>query len=364
VRNKNKIKKKNQLDKQFLFLSLTLTVIGIIAIADASAPIAIREFSDKFYFVKQQIYSAIIGLVLLIIISKLNYKYWGKYASVLFFLTIFVLILVLIPGLGISALGAKRRIFLGPASFQPSEFLKLALAIYIAKVTEKEKKIVSYLFPILISAFLIMLQPDLGTTLIVLGVGFVQMFIAGLNLLQLIALSVGGLGIVSLLVLFSDYRKERLLTYFTQTRDPLGKSYHIRQILITLGSGGLFGVGLGNSRQKYLFLPETATDSIFAVIAEELGFIGSTILILVFMYFIYRGIKIALMAPDVFSKVLSGGLIAWIGGQTFLNIAAMVSLIPLTGIPLPFVSYGGSSLISILVACGILLNISKYGKSS
>ncbi len=362
---KNKfVTKPASFDRQFLVLSLVLTLVGVIAIADASAPIAIRDFSDKFFFAKQQIVAAFIGIFLLFITSRINYKFWEKYAPFFFFATILTLILVLIPGLGISALGAQRRIYLGPASFQPSEFLKLSLAIYLAKVASKKKRISSYLFPIFLSAALIMLQPDLGTTLVVVGIGIVQMFIAGINFFHLSLFFVGGGGLVTLLVLLSDYRKERLMTFLEQTRDPLGKSYHIRQILMALGSGGIFGVGLGNSRQKYLFLPETATDSIFAVLAEELGFIGSSAIIMVFAYFTYRGVKIALNSPDDFSKVLSVGIVAWIGGQAFLNIAAMVALVPLTGIPLPFISYGGSSLTAILIGCGILLNISRYGKET
>lgn len=362
---KNKFDNKNiiKYDKHIFVLTLTLTLIGIIAITGASAPVAVRDFSDKFFFAKQQIFAACIGIILLFITSKVKYIFWEKYASIFFLATIVILVLVLIPGLGISALGAQRRIYLGPASFQPSEFLKLTLALYIAKVTAKKKKISSYLFPIFLSGILIMLQPDLGTTLIVVGIGIVQMFIAGVNFYYYILFLISGSGLVGLLVYFSDYRRERLLTFLEQTRDPLGKSYHIRQILIALGSGGLFGVGLGNSRQKYLFLPETATDSIFAVIAEELGFIGSGLIILAFAYFIFRGIKIALSAPDDFSRVLSGGIVAWIGGQAFLNVASMVAIVPLTGIPLPFISYGGSSLIAILIGCGILLNISKYAKA-
>ena len=362
MRKKKLTKKTNIYDRQILVLSLALTLFGIIAIANASSPIAIRDFSDKFYFAKQQIFAALIGIILLFIVSKINYKFWEKYAPFLFFAAILILILVLIPGLGISALGAQRRIYLGPASFQPSEFLKLALAIYIAKVASRKKKIASYLFPIFLSAVLIMMQPDLGTTLVVVGIGIAQMFVAGVNLFHLGLFMAGGGGVVGLLIFLSDYRRERLLTFLEQTRDPLDKSYHIRQILIALGSGGLFGVGLGNSRQKFLFLPETATDSIFAVLAEELGFIGSSVIVLVFAYFTYRGIRIAMRAPDDFGKILAVGLVAWIGGQAFFNIAAMVALVPLSGIPLPFISFGGSSLIAILVACGILLNISKHGK--
>jgi len=364
MRRKNNFSKTKigSIDKQFFLLTIFLTISGIIFIADASAPVATRDFSDKFFFAKEQVFSAVLGVISLTISSRINYKFWEKMAPYLFFLVLLTLVMVLIPDIGISVLGAKRRIDLGPASFQPSEFLKLTLAMYVAKVAMKKKKIVAYLFPIALSAFLVMLQPDLGTTLVVVGVGFAQMFISGVSLIHFGIFTLLGTGLISLLVLLSDYRKERLLTFFEQTRDPLGKSYHIRQILIALGSGGFLGVGLGNSRQKYLFLPETATDSIFAIIAEELGFIGSCVLILVFVYFIYRGVRIAARAPDDFSKVFAAGMIAWISGQAFLNIAAMVALVPLTGIPLPFISYGGSSLIAILFACGILLNISRYAK--
>ena len=210
MRNRNIITKSNHFDRQFLILSLLLTLAGIIAITDASAPIAVRDFSDKFYFAKQQIYSALVGIILLYISSRVNYKFWEKIAPFFFFATVLTLVMVLIPGLGISALGAQRRINLGPASFQPSEFLKLALAVYIAKVASKKKKIISFLFPIFLSAVLIMLQPDLGTTLIVVSMGFVQMFIAGVNFFHISLLTIGGSGVVTLLIFLSDYRKERL----------------------------------------------------------------------------------------------------------------------------------------------------------
>ena len=249
-------------------------------------------------------------------------------------------------------------------SFQPSELAKLSLAIFFAKVAEKEKKIASFFFPIIVVSLLVMLQPDLGTTLIIVAIGIVQIFISGADIRYfLAALGTGTLGSL-LLILVSSYRRDRLLTFLQQTTDPLGKGYHIRQVLYALGSGGLWGVGLGQSRQKYLYLPETATDSIFAVLAEEVGFVGSTILIGLFIYFIIRGIKIVSLAPNLFSKVLGSGLIAWLGSQIILNIGSMVALVPLTGVPLPLFSYGGTALVMILSACGILLNISKYANET
>lgn len=348
-------------DKKLFILTLLLTGLGLIAVADASAPIALSSFSDKFYFVKQQAVWGVIGLALLLLFSKVHYSLWKTFAIPLFLLSIAALILVLVPGISAKILGARRWLVIGPISFQPSEFVKLSLAIYLAKVASKEKNVLAYLLPIGLAALLIMLQPDLGTTIMIAVIGLVQIFIAGIKLLHLITAGVVSFAIGFVLIIASDYRKARLLTFLRQTQDPLGKGYHIRQILLALGAGGLFGVGLGQSRQKYLFLPEAATDSIFAVIAEEVGFVGASVLILLFAVFVYRGLKIVSRAPDKFPQILAAGLITWIGGQAFLNIASQVALVPLTGIPLPFFSYGGSSLTAVLGATGILLNISRYG---
>ena len=358
-----KIKSKKQsksIDRKLLILTLTLTFVGVLAVTDASAPFAVREFGDKFYFAKQQLYWAVFGVVMLIILSFVNYRFWEKLALPIILFSLVFLTLVFVPDFGVRLLGAKRWVFIGPYSFQPSEFAKLALSIYLAKVAAKDKKTLAYLAPIVLVAGLIMMQPDLGTALVVIGTGLVQIFVSGVSLLHIAGAGIAGAIGTFLLIITSDYRRARLITFLSQTEDPLGKSYHIRQIILALGAGGLFGVGLGQSRQKYLFLPETATDSIFAVIAEELGFLGASIIIICFMVFILRGIIIASNAPDRFSKVLAFGIITWIGGQALLNIASIVAVVPLTGIPLPFLSYGGSSLSMVLMGTGILLNISKY----
>ncbi|OGM03696.1 cell division protein FtsW [Candidatus Woesebacteria bacterium RIFCSPHIGHO2_01_FULL_39_32] len=360
---KNKLQRQaSTIDKKFLLLSLFLTVVGLVALADASAPLAQRNFGDKFFFLKQQIVWAGVGIVLLFIASKIHYRLWEKIATIIFFLSLFGMLMVFIPGIGTKLLGARRWLVLGPITIQPSEFLKLTLAIYLAKVSSKNKKLAAYFVPLILALSLIMLQPDLGTAIVVSTIGMAQLFVSGISLIYFAStLALGGvLGFI--LIITSEYRRDRLLTFFEQTRDPLDKSYHIRQILLALGSGGLFGVGLGQSRQKYLFLPETATDSIFAIIAEEIGFLGASILIIIIVIFVIRGFAIARASPDTFSRVLSCGIMSWIGAQTLLNIGSMVAIVPLTGIPLPFFSYGGSSLIALLIGCGILLNISKYGK--
>jgi cell division protein FtsW len=361
VRRPTLSKQHKSVDKNLLLLIFVFVAIGLVAVADVSAPQALNSFGDKFFLFKQQLEWAALGLGIFFVASKIKYTFWEKIATPLFCLSLLLLVIVLLPNFSFVALGARRWISIGPVNFQPGELVKFTLCLYLAKVASKDKGALSYFLPLVAVAGLIMLQPDLGTTLIITVVGLSQIFVSGVSLLYLAgALALGGLA-TFLLIIFSPYRKERLLTFLQMTSDPMGASYHIRQVLLALGSGGIFGVGLGASKQKYLFLPEASTDSIFAVIAEELGLIGAVVVIILFIYFIVRVLSIARNAPDRFSQVLAVGISAWVGGQAFLNIASMVSLVPLTGIPLPFISYGGSSLVMALLACGIILNISKYG---
>jgi cell division protein FtsW len=361
TRKRIKKPKKKGLDKSLFFGSLILTLIGIAAVADASSPQALTYFSDALFFTKQQIVWAGAGIFFLILATFIPYLVWKKLAYVLFFISIIFLIAVLIPGVGNRLLGARRWISLGPIAFQPSEIVKLTTALMFARLYEQKAKYWKYLLILLLITGLVMLQPDLGTTSIIAVIGFSQLFVMGLPWIYIIACSLSASILGTLLILTSNYRKERLLTFLKYSNDPLDSSYHIRQVLIALGSGGLWGIGIGQSRQKHLFLPESATDSVFAVIAEETGFVGAAVVILSLMFLVVKILKIAARAPDDFAKVFCVGIAFWIGGQTFLNIASMVSLTPLTGIPLPFFSYGGSSLMMILFSLGIVLNISKYG---
>ncbi len=347
--------------KSFFYLILLLVAIGLVFIADISTPQALNYFNDRFYFLKQQAVWASLGIIAMLIISKIHYNFWKKIAVPFFFLSCLLLIVVLIPELSLKALGARRWISIGNINFQPSEVIKLSLAIYLAKVADsKITKPLAFFIPLAVVCGLIMIQPDLGTTLIIGTIGMVQIFMSGIALIPFLGWIISGIISVAVLIMTSPYRRDRLMTFLEVGSDPLGKEYHIRQILLALGSGGLFGLGIGQSRQKYLFLPEASTDSIFAAIAEEIGFIGSVALVLLFAYFVFRAIKIAANAPDQFSRILSIGIVAWIGGQIILNLSSMTALTPLTGIPLPFFSYGGTSLLMILASCGILLNISKY----
>jgi len=346
-------------DKTFALLTIIFLILGTLAVADASAPQALVVFSDPYFFAKQQLKWIFAGIVFMVIGASINYLYWKKIAKYAFIGTVILLILVLIPGFSARVLGARRWISLGSLSFQPSELAKLSLAIYIAYLIDIKESFFKIISSIAAVAFLVMLQPDLGTNIVIVSIGIGQLFVAGLPLVHLVGVIFSGGAVASLLILFSDYRRQRLMTFLESSVDPLGNSYHMRQILLALGSGGIFGTGLGQSRQKHLFLPETASDSVFAVIAEEIGFVGSVILISLLTFFIIRIFRIAKNAPDNFSKLLATGIGLWIGGQMFLNISSMVALTPLTGIPLPFFSYGGSSLVMVLFAVGILLNISK-----
>ncbi|MFZ3301279.1 MAG: putative lipid II flippase FtsW [Microgenomates group bacterium] len=355
---------KPQVDKSLLYSILTLVTIGLVFIADISAPQALNFFGDKFYFLKQQVVWAIVGITAMIVVSNINYNFWKKLAVPIFFVTVLLLVAVLIPGISLKALGARRWISIGSINFQPSEVVKLALALYLAKVADSNiKKPLAFFLPLALVCGLIMLQPDLGTTLVVGFIGIVQIFVAGVPIVYFLGSLAAGIVGVIILIISSPYRRDRLMTFLQVGADPLGKEYHIRQILLAIGSGGLFGLGIGQSKQKYLFLPEASTDSIFAAIAEELGFLGSLVLILLFAFFLYKAFKVVASAPDQFSKILSLGIVAWIGGQIILNISAMTALTPLTGIPLPFFSYGGTSLSMILASCGILLNISRYANT-
>lgn len=353
---------KKSIDRTLFYLTIVLTFLGLIAVADASAPQALNFFNDKFYFVKQQVVWAMVGSVVMLVVSRIHYSLWEKLAIPLFAFSLLALVFVLLPSFGTRLLGARRWIFAGPFSFQPSELVKLTLSLYLAKVAAGKNKFLPLFLPVAVVAGLIMLQPDLGTATVVISMSFAQIFISGLPLIYFLSAGAAGIVISFIFIITSTYRRERLMTFLSQSQDPLRESYHIRQVLLALGSGGLLGVGLGQSREKYLFLPEAASDSIFAIIAEEIGFIGAFVLIVLFTLFVLRGLRIASLAPDRFSSILAVGIISWIGFQIFFNLSSMVVLTPLTGVPLPFFSYGGSSLVMILVGVGILLNISRYAK--
>lgn len=329
-------------------------MIGSSSIVDAA-----RDFGDKWYYLKLQSGWATIGLAGFFFISRFRYQKLEKLSTILLPVSLLLLLLVLIPGLGSKFLGARRWLNLGLFSFQPAELAKLTLAIYFSSLLKKTSRFWPFIFILGVTSLLTMLEPDLGTTLILIGSGVITYFGSG-GQLRYLGLTIPVLGVLlGILIVISPYRLSRLKTFFDHSRDPLGSSYHIRQVLLSLGSGGVFGVGLGQSKQKYEFLPEATTDSIFAVIGEELGLVGGLAIIATFLVFMRQGFLIAASAPDRFGANLALSLTSWISLQALVNLGAMVAIIPLTGVPLPFISYGGSSLVLVLLASGILVNIAR-----
>lgn len=354
-----------KIDYWIFFLIFALCIFGLLMIYSSSAVVSFEEYGINNYYFKKQLISLGIGIVFLIITSLIDYRFWQKNATIFFFIATALLIWVILFSSKVS--GAQRWIQLGPIPLQPSEIMKLASIIYLAAWFAKKKDQIKNFkygfipFIIILGAvsFLIMKQPDMGTTSVVVGIAVIMFFCAGAPMWQM---GLGLAGIVSaflLLIKIEPYRMQRLMVFLNPNSDTLGTGYHISQAMLAIGSGGLFGLGFGQSKQKYLYLPEPHTDSIFAITTEELGFLRAFIIFVVFVLIAVRGLKIAKNAPDQFSRLLVIGIIAWIIIQFFINIGAMIGMLPLTGVPLPFVSYGGSSLTALLAAVGIILNISK-----
>ena len=325
------------------------------------------KFNDSFRYLKMQSIFLIIGIILMIVISKIPYTYYKDKANILLLVCFFLLILVIIPGIGTVRNGSRSWFGIGGLGIQPSEFMKLALIIFVSKYLEKNEKylksIKKGILPILgitLLVFgLIMLQPDFGTGVIIVMTIIGLLFISGLKLRFFIVAGLFGVVGAVILILVAPYRFQRILSFINPWVDPLGSGFQAIQSLFAIGPGGFLGLGLGNSIQKHFYLPEPQTDFIFAIISEELGFLGVLIVSTLFITIIYRGIKIALSTRDLFSKYLAFGIIFGLAFQALLNLMVVVSLIPITGVTLPFLSYGGSSLLISMISMGILLNISR-----
>ncbi len=350
-----------RIDFLLLLSVVLLTLFGLYMIYDASSYVAFRDFADKYHYVKDQIFWIIFGFLALGGFALFDYHKLYNLALPILVIGILLLTMVFAPGLGVSLLGARRWINLHFVLLQPSEFVKLGLAIYLAAwFSRKEKgRFLAFLLLLGLVFFLIMLEPDMGTAGIILAEALAVYFLSGANITYFAFLAPAVAIIGFILIKLEPYRAARLSTFLNPNQSLSTSSYHVRQILIALGSGGLMGVGFGNSLQKYAYLPENTTDSIFAIIAEEAGFFGATIVILVFMVVIWRGFYVAVHAKDNFGKLLAGGITTFLAMQILINLAAQTALLPLTGIPLPFISYGGSALIIDLAAVGILCNVSR-----
>lgn len=345
-----------------------LISFGIIMVFSSSYIMAFKWYGDSYYFFSKQAFSALMATVIFLITMKIDYQYWRKFAIPILIISIFLLLVLYIPGVTRYIRGARRWIYIGPLPFQPSELAKVALILYIADcLTRKTAKdigtFIRGILPVfLVTAFIFLLvfaQPDFSTGIVILGCCFIMLFIGGSQITQLFALITLLIPPGIVLLLGEEYRRVRLLSFLNPWEDPLKSGFHIIQSLLALGSGGLSGVGIAQSRQKFFYLPDQHTDFIFSIIGEELGFIGTAIVIILFLIFLWRGFLIAWKAKDTFGSLLAAGITSLIVFQAVVNISVVTKIIPTTGITLPFISYGGSSLIVNMFCCGILLNISK-----
>lgn len=361
---------KHSFDKILLIAVLILSIFGIIMIYSASSIWAEYKFNDSFHYLKYQSVFFIIGTIIMLIISKIDYKVYYEKSNLIILICLLLLIAVLIPGIGSIRNGSRSWFGIGPLGIQPSEAAKLGLIIFTSKYLSKNNKFLkSYkegVFPILgitlLFFGLIMLQPDLGTGLILVMAIISLLFIAGVNMKFFFAIGILGLFGIVILIIIAPYRMDRITSFINPWKDALGTGFQIIQSLYAIGPGGLLGTGFLNSVQKHFYLPEPQTDFIFSIIAEEFGVVGAFIVTGLFSVILWRGIKIALNAKDSFSKYLAFGMIFQMIFQTLMNLMVVIGLIPVTGVTLPFLSYGGSSLLISMASIGILLNISKYQK--
>ena len=358
---------KKKLGLYLFFTAIILILFGLIMIYSASSIWAMYKFSDSFKYVKQQGLFILVGVILVFVIRKIDYRIYYKNATKIFFSCIVLLILVLIPGIGSVRNGSRSWFGIGSFGIQPSEFAKVGLIILTSKYLSKSNKFVKDIkrgvIPILSVLFLvfglIMLQPDFGTGMIIVVSILAMLFIAGVNMKFFIGLGlIGVIGIVILIVI-APYRMDRITSFIDPWSDPLGTGFQIIQSLYAIGPGGLLGMGFLKSRQKQFYLPEPQTDFIFSIISEEFGVLGVVIISSLFILLLLFGIKIALNTKDNFAKLLSFGLIFQMLIQAVMNLMVVIGLIPVTGVTLPFLSYGGSSLLVSMVAIGIIMNISK-----
>jgi len=342
-----------------LIVSLILTGLGLIFVFEASASESFELFGNQYVLVQQHLLGLAIGIPLMLMAMFIPSRWWIKISPILFITSLVMLVMVLIPAFSLELNGAKRWISLGGVRLQPVEFLKFSLIAFFARWLAHHQRFGPFVFLSLIPASLIILQPDLGSLLLVLIIATIQYFLAGGRIKKLMLLSLIGLPLVLFVVFSSPYRRERVKTFINPESDPLGSSFQIRQITLALGRGGWFGQGIGNSNQKYAYIPEASSDSIFAIVAEEVGFLGSSLILILFITFLSLGWRLANQHSDPASRLLGIGCITWISTQTLLNLAAVAALVPLTGMPLPFFSYGRSSQIMIFLATGYLIGLGK-----
>lgn len=362
-------KKISHVDPVLLWLTLGLLAFGLLMLSSASSIISLQRFDNgHYYFLRQLMFGAVPGLVLMYILSRVDYHIWQKFSPLLILIGIGLLVAVLIPGIGLKVGGARRWVDFGAFLFQPAEFVKLAMIFYLASWYDKRgEKLDDFYYGFLpslaivgIVSGLIILEPDMGTMLVLVAIAATMFFIGGVKKRYLAYTGAAGVFILWIMVQAAPYRANRFFAYFNPQADAQGVSYQINQALLAIGSGGMWGLGFGNSQQKHNYLPEPIGDSIFAIISEELGFVRVSLVLLAFILFAYMGYRTAVKAPDTFGKLVAAGITTWVVMQAFINIGGITAILPLTGIPLPFISYGSTALAMNLAGIGVLLNISRF----
>jgi len=358
-------------DKSLVTVLFVLLVVGLIMLFSASSVVSYARYGNTYHYFIRQFFSLGFALVFFFAAARIDYHWWKKLAGFFLLFSIVLLLLVFVPGLRSEYGTARSWINIFGQSFQPSELVKVSFLVYLATWLEAKKgdlnSLTSGVLPFLIIlgviSVLMILQPDLGTLFIIAFTSMVVFFAGGGKVTHIIiALLLAALALFLLISLKSSYQSDRFRCLQDPSYSAQDKCYQINQSLIAVGSGGLFGRGLGQSRQKFMYLPEVWGDSIFPIIAEETGFLFSTLLILLYLFLFYRGLLVARGAPDIYGSSLAIGIVVWLAVQTFLNIGGMINLIPMTGVPLPFISAGGSAALSSLLGMGILVNISKQSK--
>lgn len=357
-------------DKILIFAIFFILIFGLISLSSASAVVAYGKFGDAYYYFKHQLFGVAVGLVAFLFFARTNYHIWKKYALGFLLFSIVLLLLVFVPGLSAHYGKARSWINIFGYSLQPSEFVKLSFLLYLAAWLEARKEdlhdfhqgIGPFVAVLGVIAGLMILQPDIGTLSIITITSLIVYFVGGGKLKHVLVIIMFGIIAFGVMAQYKPYQLNRFKCMFDPSFSTNDICYQVNQSLIAVGSGGFWGRGLGGSRQKFMYLPEVSGDSIFAIVAEEDGMFFSSILILAFVLLFYRGYLISKRAPDDFGKILAIGIVSWLTMQAFINIGGIINIMPMTGVPLPLVSYGGSAILAAMSALGVLVNISKHTK--
>lgn len=372
----NRILRKRAIEHEpdiiLMIIAGVIILFGLAMLSSATSAYAYQKFGDSYYFFKRQLFGLGLGAACFYIFSNIDYNRWRKYAFWFLIFSIFLLLLVFIPGLSANYGKARSWINVFGFSLQPSELVKISFLLYLAawlesrekKLGDVSKGIGPFVAVLGFIGFLMILQPDIGTLAIITITSLAVYFVGGGNVKQILAIMLLGIISIFIMVKIMPYQANRFKCFSNPEWSSSDVCYQVNQSLIAVGSGGLFGRGLGASRQKYMYLPEVSGDSIFPIIGEEVGFIFSSTLVMLYIFLFYRGYNIAKNAPDNFGRILAIGIVTWLVIQAIINIGGMINMMPMTGVPLPLVSYGGSAMVAALIAIGILVNISKYTKNT